>query len=445
MRTSSATLVFAALASVGTVAGAQSTGATDGAHRAFVDLERSKIQHVVIIIQENRSFDNLFNGFPGADTAQTGMTHHGPVNLQPVSLDYRADVDHQHQAFVDSYDDGRMDGFDRVATQPAQKPTFPYAYVPRQEVEPYWDMALQYTIADQTFQSNSGPTFPAHQYLIAGQSAMTSDNPNRVQTGRWAWGCDSPYGTTVLKIGANGEETPGPFPCLDYATLADEMDAAGISWRYYAPAITERGNIFSAFDAIHHIRYGPDWKKVVSPETRVLGDINSGSLANVTWVAPAVENSDHPFPSRGTKTDLGVNGDYGPQWVSSIVNAVGRSPYWNSTAIFIIWDDWGGWYDHVAPPQLDTMGLGFRVPLIVVSPFAKKHYVSHVRHEFGSILKFTERAFDLPHLAASDSRADGLADCFDFLQTPNPFRAIQSNLNDAFFLKQKPNLIQPDD
>ncbi|HET9096162.1 MAG TPA: alkaline phosphatase family protein, partial [Candidatus Baltobacteraceae bacterium] len=145
---------------------------------------RAHIKHIVVIIQENRSVDNLFHGFPGADTVDYGLNHTGYVKLHPVSLGFGADVDHQHKAFVQEYDGGRMDGWDRVATLPRQDPNFPYAYVPRNEVEPYFDMAQQYTFADRMFQSNTGPTFPAHLYLIAGQSEFAANNPNELETTR---------------------------------------------------------------------------------------------------------------------------------------------------------------------------------------------------------------------------------------------------------------------
>ena len=190
-------------------------------------------------------------------------------------------------------------------------------------------------------------------------------------------------------------------------------------WRYYAASPKD---IWSEYEAIRPIFYGPDWQTdIVAPETRILTDPSgaNGTLAAVTWVTPTWAESDHPGSG---------NAGEGPQWVASVVNAIGQSHFWNSTAIFIVWDDWGGWYDHVAPPQLDSMGLGFRVPLIVVSPYARAQYVSHVEHEFGSILKFSEKVFGLPALAASDARADDLSDCFDFTQPPAPFSPISTTL-----------------
>jgi len=395
------------------------------------------IKHVVIIIQENRTFDTLFNGFPGANSVQSARLSTGQVvALHPNSLTDPQDINHSHLNWERQYAGGNL-FFDR-GSPAGQPPDFPYAYVPTSETQPYWDLARTYTLGDNTFQSNSGPSFPAHLYLTAasaqfapGQNA--DENPN--SGGFGGWGCDDPPGTTVALLGPTGTDVPGPFPCFDYTTLADEMDAAGVSWRYYAPTVGSSGGIWSAYDAIKHIRYGADWTNdVVTPETSILTDAPNGNLPAVTWVAPTLANSDHAG-SRSTS---------GPQWVASVVDAIGHGPDWNSTAIFIVWDDWGGWFDHVVPPQVDAMGLGFRVPLIVVSPYAKRGYVSHVQHEFGSILKFTERNFGLATLGASDARADDLGDCFNFSQSPSAFTPASVRRAPASFV-HGPEATSPDD
>jgi len=395
---------------------------------------RGHIKHVVFIIQENRTVDNLFNGFPGADTVRAGQTHEGEARLHPVDLDFPADVDHQHRAFVEEYDDAKMDGWDRVETEPRQAATFPYAFVPEQEIQPYWDMARAFTFADRTFQSNTGPSFPAHLYLISGQDAFVSSNHNHVETSQFSWGCDSPPTTFVSLLDPIGTEVRGPFPCFDFETLADVAESHGATWRYYAPADGNLGYIWSAYDAIRHVRYSSQWDNVVSPETRILTDARAGNLAAVTWVVPSAQNSDHAFPRRATGRDVGVRGQYGPDWVAAVVNALGEGPLWSSTAVFVVWDDWGGWYDHVTPPRLDRMGLGFRVPLIVISPFARRHYVSHVQHEFGSLLKFAELALGLPTLGTTDARSDALRDCFDFEEPPERFHAIPALYQAAYFI-----------
>ncbi len=385
----------------------------------------SPIQHIVVIMQENRSFDNMFNGFPGADTAQSGMDGKVVRPLVQQGLGGGPDLDHSHTNWWRQWDNGKMDGFGNEGT------LVPYSYVPPSQEVPYWTMAKEFTIGDRMFQSNTGPSFVAHQYMIAGQSGQASENP----TDSKAWGCDSAAGTTVPLIGPNGTDLPGPYPCFDYQTMGDLLDAKNVTWRYYAPGSTDGFYVISAFDAIKRIRFGADWQNnVISPETQVLTDIAKGQLAQVTWIVPTLNNSDHP----------GTPG-YGPDWVASIVNAIGASPMWNSTAIFVSWDDWGGWYDHVPPPQVDNMGLGFRVPVLVISPYAKAAYVSHTQHEMGSMLKFMEENFALGSLGTRDSISDDFSDCFNYSQQPLASPKIKTAHSAAFFLAQPPSGAPDDD
>jgi len=159
----------------------------------------------------------------------------------------------------------------------------------------------------------------------------------------------------------------------------------------------------------------------------VLTDIANGELAQVTWVSPDVAHSDQS----GT-------GDEGPSWVASIVNAIGASPFWDSTAILINWDDWGGWYDHVNPTNIDKMGPGFRTPLLVVSPYAKHGFVFHEVSETASLVTFIERNFNLPDLHQRDERANDLFGCFDFTQTPSPFVKIETKVTVDQLLHEAP-------
>jgi phospholipase C len=390
-----------------------------------------RIDHVIVIVQENRTVDNLFNGFPGADTASTGITHTGKVvRLEPVSLKHPGDVCHSHACWLTSYDGGKMDGFDLIPKN-GRDPTLNYAYVPRSETKPIWDIASHYTFGDRMFQSNTGPSFPAHEYLIAGTSDLADDNPDGDRS-KITWGCDAPAGTMVSVVFPQGLEE---FPCFDFNTLADEMDKRSVSWRFYSPAIGKSGGHWSAFDAVKHIRYGPRWKDVVSPETQIFSDITAGTLPSVTWLVPTYHNSDHS----------GSDSSTGPKWVESVVSAIGASRYWQHVAVLIVWDDSGGWYDHVAPPQLDNMGLGFRVPFIVVSPYAKPSYVSHKQHEFGSILKFIEKTFGLPSLGQTDARSDDLSDCFDFALAPAPYTQPAGAIPGSYFAAQPPDSKPPDE
>jgi phospholipase C len=403
-----------------------------------------KIQHVVIIVQENRSFDNLFQGFPGADTQSYGYTSKGvKVRLGPVGLEAPWDVDHSAAGFYAACDgkgstpgtNCKMDGFDREWEGCKQAcPSHPqYSYVPHTETQPYFEMGKQYVVADRMFASDfDASSFVSHQYIIAGAAASTVDYP------RTSWGCGGGPPDKIGTVTLNPPRQSGPQiqACFDYQTLGDELDTAGLSWAFYTATLFGDGNIWSAYQAVKHIRYGNDWSKdIITPQSKFLTDVGS-NLRAMTWITPTCENSDHA--SCGSNT--------GPAWVTSLVNAIGKSKYWKSTAIFVMWDDYGGWYDHVAPPYVDYDGLGMRLPLIIISPYAKQGYVSHVPYEHGSILRFVEDQFALPRMSASDTRATSpAADCFDFSQPPRPFKMIHAAVNQTFFLHRPPDRRIPDD
>ena len=194
--------------------------------------------------------------------------------------------------------------------------------------------------------------------------------------------------------------------------------------------------MWSAYDANKYVYNGADWKSdVIAPQSQFLTDVSNGKLRQITWVTPTWMNSDHP----------GTGSNTGPQWVASVVNAVGQSKYWDSTAIFIFWDDYGGWYDPEPPAYVDSGGLGFRLPMIIVSPYAKQGYVSHVHYEHGSILKFVEDQFGLGRLSASDKRAASPEkDCFNFKAAPRKFQVIPTVLGKDYFLHQPPDYRLPD-
>jgi len=396
----------------------------------------SDIQHVVIIVQENRTPDNLFHGLPNADIASTGVNSKGEVvTLTPAPLVNDYDLDHTHSSFVSMYDGGKMDGADKIPVycnwygSGCPAPNAQFRYVNPSDVQPYFQLAEQYVFADRMFQTNQGPSFPAHQFLISGTSAPTADSEDyaaeepKLSNGAWAGvtGCAGTPGQTVALIDPEGSESTSQFPCFEHAVLTDELDTKGITWKYYTP---ESWSIWSAPNAINHVRNGTDWSNVVVGQSQVLSDIISGNLPQISWVVPTGQASDHAASNSGL----------GPSWAASIVNEIGASKYWSNTAIFITWDDWGGWYDHVAPPIYDQYEYGFRVPLIVVSPYAKPGYVSHVTHDFGSILRFIEDTFGLEPLGYADSRADDLYDCFDFSQAPLVFKAIPASHDANFFL-----------
>lgn len=441
----------------------------------------SPIQHVVLIIQENRSFDNLFATFPRARGTTVGhwktATGERKQPLKAGNLYLPTDITHCSAAFKIAYDGGKMDGFNRErkgVCGPGGKigdgtlaGVYAYQYVSPSLIEPYWDIARRWVLADELFQTQGSGSFPAHQDLIRGGTAVdgTASNPNGTESlidnpSLMPWGCDSAAPSVTELITTTGKYlTNGPFPCSNkfpsypsgnYKTLRDLLDDAGLSWKYYSPCFVaspgsccppsqackgNSGATLNAFDVIYPVRNGPEWGTNVSmPETNIFSDISGGSLPAVSWVIPADKNSDHPGDNLQGKVDLG------PQWVASVVNAVGESAYWNSSAIVVVWDDWGGFYDNAKPPFQDNYGgLGFRVPMLVISPYARSGsgknggFVSHTQYEFGSILKYIEDNFSLGSLGTSDSRATSIGKIFNYTQQPRAFHSIPSSLGPAYF------------
>jgi len=297
----------------------------------------------------------------------------------------------------------------------------PYSYVPKGEIAPYFDIARKYVLADEMYASNfDASSFGSLQYIIAAQDNGTVGYPSGVP------GCGGGPHDWIKTVDGGRVH-----PCFDYTTLGDELDAAHLTWAYYESGGTDgmcgnngdkdhRGSRYGSwigYWAIKHICYGPDWNNdIISPPKQFLDDVKSSQLRTVSWVTPTYQDSD--LAGSGSKG--------GPSWVASLVNAVGKSRYWDSTAIFVFWDGFGGWYDPEPPQYLDKDGLGFRVPLLVISPYAKQGYLSHVQYEHGSILKFTEDQFGLGRLSASDTRANSPGpDCFDFNQPPRKFIPIK--------------------
>jgi phospholipase C len=425
-----------------------------------------KIQHVVIIVQENRSFNNLFMGFPGAKTQTYGHDSKGEkVTLQPLPLTLTWDLEHNSAAYYAACNgtgkipgtDCRMNGFDKE-TWKCDQPGYekcpikypPYSYVKRSDIAPYWSLAQQYVLADEMYPSNfDDSSYVSHQYIIAAQAAQATNYPYT------NWGCPGGPGDQVgrIKISPPRKNLSSVTDCFDYKSLADKLDGAGDSWAFYAGPLGSQGphgktcdaggedtktgtyketGIWSSFQTIKHICYGPDWNNVFSGPPRFLTDIGKGVLRDVTWITPYCRDSDHPGPCN-------VSGDEGPSWVASVVNAIGKSSFWNSTAIFLFWDDSGGFFDAEPPGYVDYDGFGIRVPLIIISPYAKKGYVTHVQFEHGSILKFVENRFGLTPLTngGSDDRATSPEKCcFDFSKPPRKFVPIKSKLGIDYFLHE---------
>jgi phospholipase C len=361
------------------------------------------------------------------------------VFLHQTTFETNPNLPHTYQNAIRGWDNGQMDGFHTGGGTHYGA----YAYMDHSEIAPYWAMAQQYVLADAMFPTEFGGSYTAHLTAVAGTDNMS---PTKAQVNfpdHTPNDCDAPPGTKSSLVNERRRvgRANGPFPCFtQFNTMAEVLDAAGISWKYYVTRHLN-GGIWSPFEAISYTRYGKDWDQdIIAPGRRVLGDVRDGKLASVSWVTPTLADSDHP----------GGNRDRGPSWVTSVVNAIGGSPYWSSSAIIIIWDDWGGWYDNAPPPQLDFRGLGIRVPCIIISPYAKHGFVSHTQYEFGSILKFIEQVNSLtvggigpPSEGYTDGRASDLGDAFDFAQKPRQFKPFTAKYTTSDFVHEPASYDDP--
>ena len=375
------------------------------------------IQHVVFIVKENRSFDNMFGLFPGANGASSAPISTGAViPLGPHPDVMNRDVDHLWSSALTGIDGGKMDRFDLIPEANQNGDYLGETAMSQSVIPNYFSYAGYYVLADNMFSSLAGPSFPNHLYTIAAQSGGVYNLPTRAPgTANWqvTWGCDAPSYETVPVMDSRGVVTQ-QFPCFDMTTLGDELTSAGVSWLYYAPVYNTLGYSFNTLDSINHIRNTSSWTKYDVPTSQFLTDVANGTLPAVSWLVSGGVQSEHPPNSMCG----------GENWTVQQVNAILQSPtYKNNTAIFITWDDFGGFYDHVPPPTVDEYGLGPRVPLLVISPYARKGaggsgYISHTQYEFSSVLKFIEEDFGVPPLTTRDANANDITDSFDFTQAP---------------------------
>jgi phospholipase C len=380
---------------------------------------RWPIKHVIFLIKENRTTDHLFGRFPGVDGVTQGLDGDRVRPLTPPLDRIADDIPHCYECAIESWNEGRMDNFARTEEGDL------YAYTQmqgREDLPNYWRWAEEFALSDNFFASAQGPSFPNHLYTIAAQSGGTHFNPNQDQarvtiftqeTGlAKSWGCDTLQETYVEVVDSEGQIEQVP-PCFDFQTEADLLDGADIPWSYYAAWNDQRGYVWSAFSAIRRVRMNPEvWQRHIFPVDNFVDDIGDGRLAPVTWITPRYEVSEHPEWSFC----------HGENWTTEIVNAVMESEFWKDTAIFITWDDYGGFYDHVPPPQVDRFGFGMRVPLLTISPYAKPGYIDSQLGEFSSVLRFIEDNWGLSQLTHRDRDAFNLSYVFDFEQEPRkPF------------------------
>jgi len=375
------------------------------------------IKRIVYIIKENRTFDHMFGRFRGASGVTVGMDRGVERPLTPATRGaLPADIQHCYDCAIEAWNEGRMDGFNQseAADHGAYTQFLP------EDLPNYWHWAEQFVVLDNFFTSAHGPSFPNHLFAIAARSGGASENPvqDRAQLARRhcetglfkAWGCDSLSDAFVGVKDAEGN-TDLVFPCFDLETAGDLLDRKRIPWACYSATPYQNGYLWNAFSAISHVRRNPErWARHCFPVDDLVRHIREDRLPLVTWVTPRFEVSDHPEYSFC----------WGENWTTKVLNAIMESSMWKETAVFLTWDDYGGFYDHVPPPQVDVFGFGIRAPMLVISPYAKHGHVSHELAEFSSVVRFMEDNWSLPGLAERDRDATSLLDSFDFEQRPRP-------------------------
>ncbi len=369
---------------------------------------RFPIKHIVIIDKENRSFDNIFGRFPGADGTTRAKLSSGRVRRLGRTPDHTLlDIGHAGDAASLAVNNGRMNQFNLLPGAIQDGHDIADSQLYPSDIPNYYRYAHHFTLNDHFFSTISGPSFPNHLVTVAASSNNTVDNP-RGQT-HHAWGCDGGPFSVVNAINPSTGREYLTKPCFNIPTLADTFRKYRVSWTYYSPGMYQSGYIWDAFDAIRHVRYSSVWKKHADvPDTTFVRDARAGKLPDVSWLVTNAAQSEHPPYSMCV----------GENWTVRQINAIMHGKDWSSTLIILTWDDFGGFYDHVPPPKLDYISLGPRVPTVIISPYARPHYVDHHQMEFDSILKFIEQDYRLPPLTSRDRRASSLLSSLNFKQHP---------------------------
>jgi phospholipase C len=420
-------------------------------------LLRDKIKHIVVIMQENRSFDTYFGTYPGADGIP--MQNGAPTVCVPDpqtkecvkpyhdAKDVNAGGPHAAASAKADIDGGKMDGFIasfRGAQRACQDPNAPgcasgatpdvMGWHDAREIPNYWAYAQNYVLQDKMFEPNASWSLPAHLFMVSAWSAKCAKPGDPASCTN---ALDGPSGVNVSKN--------------DYAwtDLTYLLHKANVSWAYYLSEGSEPDcaddamlcqpgaqnknvpGIWNPLPAFDTVKQDGEEKNIQTVD-KFFAAAKNGTLPAVSWIVPEQKVSEHP-PAKVSD---------GQAYVTQLVNAVMQSPEWNSTAIFLAWDDWGGFYDHVVPPQVDENGYGLRVPGLVISPYAKKGYIDHETLSFDAYLKLIEDDFlggqridpktdgrpdPRPNVRENASVLGDLSNDFDFTQPPRPPLILPTN------------------
>jgi phospholipase C len=377
-----------------------------------LDVEtRWPIKRVVYVMLENRSFNHMFGAFPGAtDTTRVGVIdgREAPLLTAPEWLP--GDLPHFRGAALQDVHDGRMDGF--AMYDRGEFPYIDYAMSMHQRdtVANWWRWAERFVLCDHVFASAGTASYPNHLYMIAGTSGGAFDNPvgaNEPPAVGLAktWGCDAPEGALVgLHDYGTGELTERTRPCFTFDTQGEQLSRKGIDWAFYSANERTTGYFWNAYASVDRVFNTDLWDDHIRDVAHIVADIRAGRLPSVTWVTPRYELSDHaPYSTI-----------WAQNWATGVIDAIMRSPMWSSTAIFVTWDEWGGLYDPVPPPVVDALGLGVRVPMLVISPWANSGMIDHEVGEFSTPNRFIADNFDLTYLSDRVRNTHNFEHVFDF-------------------------------
>lgn len=369
------------------------------------------IKRVIYLMLENRSFNTMFGKFPGARGTDIGVEwgKEKPLIRCPDWLP--GDIPHDRAAGLNCLNGGAMDGFG-TGTYGS---TYAYTIFDEDQIPNYWLWAREYALSDNFFASANGPSYPNHFYFIAGTSGGAIDNAENIGTVTLedgtkfkSWGCDAHGDDVFVLVRDEQGNTTKHDTCFTFPTVGEQLSDVGVDWAYYSAVPGQVGYFWNAYNGIANVFHTDLWQEHMRPIDRIIQDIEAERLPAVTWATPQFQLSDHPPFSTG----------HAHNWVSDIVNAVMNSDMWEHTAIFLTWDEWGGFYDPILPPAIDPVGLGIRVPLLTISPYTQRGVIDTEVGEFSSPLKFVADNWGLPYLTDRIANTHAFEHVFDFRSGP---------------------------
>jgi phospholipase C len=383
---------------------------------------KTPITHFVVIMQENHTFDNYFGTYPGANGIPSGVKMPiDPKNpatgfVEPwyVGASTITDLSHSASAFQEQYDSGKMDGFVSALNRRHQDGRISMGYYDDRDIPYYWNVADHYVLFDRFFSSAKDGSFANHMYLAAG----------------------------IRPPSLRHDEIAGQL--ANTPTIFDRLQEAKISWKFYVqnydPTITYRneeaaGNRASQVIWVPLLNFdrfidNPTLSSHIVDLSQYYEDLRQGTLPAVAYIVPS-GTSEHP-PQ---------NPNGGQRFMKSLIQELMRSSAWNSSAFLLLYDDWGGWFDHVAPPQVDEYGYGPRVPGLLISPYARKGYIDSTELDFTSVLKFIEVNWGVAPLAERDTKANNFLSAFDFGQNPRPAEFLPLSRENIAPVKEVPTIV----